>query len=82
VVAKTYDPKKKENITRVTPLVDNKFIVGTAITKVAGTWVLYTLCKSYAVNDSNTIRAERVSISDPIIATVNENDIDVGSIEK
>lgn len=83
VVAKTYDPKKKENITRVTPLVNNRFVVGTAITKVVGTWMLYTLCKSYAVDeDGNIANAERVSISDPIIATVNENDIDVGDIEK
>lgn len=82
VVAKTYDPKKKENITRVTPLIDNKFIVGSAITKATGTWVLYTLCKSYAVNeDGNAINTERVSISDPIIATVSENNIDVGDIE-
>ena len=83
VVAKTYDNKKKENITRVTPLVNNRFLVGSAITKVVGTWVLYTLCKSYAVNeDDNIVNTERVSISDPIIATVSENDIDVGYIEK
>lgn len=83
VVAKTYDPKKKENITRVTPLVNNRFVVGTAITKVVGTWMLYALCKSYAVDeDGNIISTERVSISDPIIATINENDIDVGDIEK
>lgn len=83
VVAKTYDPKKKENITRVTPLVNNRFVVGSAITKVTGTWVLYTLCKSYAVDeDGNILNTERVSISDPIVATVSENDIDVGDIEK
>lgn len=83
VVAKTYDNKKKENITRVTPLVNNKFVVGSAITKVVGTWFLYTLCKSYAVNeDGNITNTERVSISDPIIATVSENNIDVGNIEK
>jgi hypothetical protein len=45
--------------------------------------MLYTLCKSYAVDeDGNITNTERVSISDPIIATINENDIDVGSIEK
>lgn len=83
VVAKTYDPRKKENITRVTPLVNNSFVVGTAITKVVGTWMLYTLCKSYTVDeDGNITNTERVSISDPIIATINENDIDVGDIEK
>ena len=83
VVAKTYDPRNNENITRVIPLVNNRFVVGTAITKVTGTWILYTLCKSYAVNEEGNItNTERVSISDPIIATINENDIDVGSIEK
>lgn len=83
VVAKTYDPKKKENITRVTPLVNNRFVVGTAITKVVGTWMLYTLSKSYSVDEEGNItNTERVSISDPIIAVVNENDIDVGNIEK
>ena len=83
VVAKTYDTRKKENITRITPLVNNRFVIGTAITKVVGTWILYTLCKSYAVNEEGNItNTERVSISDPIIATVNENDIDVGDIEK
>lgn len=82
VVAKTYSPKKKENITRITPLVNNRFVVGTAITKVAGTWMLYTLCKSYAVSDGNAVNTERVSISDPIIATINQNDIDVGDIEE
>lgn len=55
VVAKTFDPKKKENITRVTPLVNNKFVVGSAITKVTGTWILYTLCKSYAVDEEGNI---------------------------
>lgn len=45
--------------------------------------MLYTLCKSYAVNEEGNItNTERVNISDPIIATVNENDIDVGNIEK
>ena len=77
VVAKTYDDSKKENITRVTPLVDNKFIVGRAITKVTGQWLLYTLCKAYSPDGD----VERVSISDPIIATVNENDFDISDIE-
>ena len=62
---------------------DNKFVVGSAITKVTGTWVLYTLCKSYAVDtEGNIVNTERVSISDPIIATVSENNIDIGAIEK
>ena len=77
VVAKTYDDDKKENITRVTPLVDNKFVVGQAITKVTGQWLLYTLCKAYSPNND----IERVSISEPIIATVNENDFDISDIE-
>ena len=77
VVAKTYDDSKKENITRVTPLVDNKFIIGQAITKVTGQWLLYTLCKAYSPSGD----VERVSISDPIIATVNENDFDISDIE-
>lgn len=83
VVAKTYDSKKKENITRVTPLVDNRFVIGSAITKVTGTWLLYTLCKSYSADsDNGTIdNIERVSISDPIIASITENDIDIGEIE-
>lgn len=77
VVAKTYDDSKKENITRVTPLVDNKFIVGRAITKVTGQWLLYTLCKAYSPSGD----VERVSISDPIVATVTENDFDISEIE-
>lgn len=77
VVAKTYDDGKKENITRVTPLVDNKFIIGQAITKVTGQWSLYTLCKAYSPNGD----IERVSISDPIVATVTENDFDISEIE-
>ena len=77
VVAKTYDSKKKENITRVTPLVDNKFIIGQAITKVTGQWLLYTLCKAYSPNGD----IERVSISDPIVATVTENGFDISEIE-
>ena len=77
VVAKTYDSKKKENITRVTPLVDNKFIVGSAVTKVTGQWLLYTLCKAYSPNGD----IERVSISDPIVATVTENGFDISEIE-
>ena len=77
VVAKTYDDSKKENITRVTPLIDNKFIIGQAITKVTGQWLLYTLCKAYSPSGD----VERVSISDPIIATVNENDFDISDIE-
>lgn len=83
VVAKTYDEKKKKNITRVTPLVDNKFVIGSAITKVTGTWLLYTLCKSYSADsDNGTIdNIERVSISDPIVATVTENDFDISEIE-
>lgn len=83
VVAKTYDSKKKENITRVTPLVDNRFVIGSAITKVTGTWLLYTLCKSYSADsDNGTIdNIERVSISDPIVATVTENDFDISEIE-
>lgn len=77
VVAKTYDEKKKKNITRVTPLVDNKFVIGSAITKVTGQWLLYTLCKAYSPNGD----IERVSISDPIAATVTENDFDISEIE-
>ena len=77
VVAKTYDDSKKENITRVTPLVDNKFVVGQAITKVTGQWLLYTLCKAYSPSGD----VERVSISDPIVATVTENDFDISEIE-
>ena len=77
VVAKTYDDSKKENITRVTPLIDNKFIIGQAITKVTGQWLLYTLCKAYSPSGD----VERVSISEPIIATVNENDFDISDIE-
>ena len=79
VIAKTYDLKTKEDITRVTPLVDNKFVVGSAITKVTGTWVLYTLCKSYKPNAEDG--TERVSISDPIIAVVNQNNIDIEELE-
>lgn len=77
VVAKTYDDTKKENITRVTPLVDNKFVVGRAITKVTGQWLLYTLCKAYSPKGD----VERVSISNPIVATVTENDFDISEIE-
>lgn len=77
VVAKTYDEKKKKNITRVTPLVDNKFVIGSAITKVTGQWLLYTLCKAYSPDGD----VERVSISDPIVATVTENDFDISEIE-
>ena len=77
VVAKTYDDTKKENITRVTPLVDDKFIIGQAITKVTGQWLLYTLCKAYSPSGD----VERVSISDPIVATVTENDFDISEIE-
>lgn len=77
VVAKTYDEKKKKNITRVTPLVDNKFVIGSAITKVTGQWLLYTLCKAYSPSGD----VERVSISDPIVATVTENDFDISEIE-
>lgn len=77
VVAKTYDDSKKENITRVTPLIDNKFIIGQAITKVTGQWLLYTLCKAYSPNGD----IERVSISDPIVATVTENGFDISEIE-
>lgn len=83
VVAKTYDSEKKENITRVTPLVDNRFVIGSAITKVTGAWLLYTLCKSYSADsDNGTIdNIERVSISDPILASITENNIDIGEIE-
>lgn len=77
VVAKTYDDSKKENITRVTPLVDNKFVIGSAITKVTGQWLLYTLCKAYSPNGD----IERVSISDPIVATITENGFDISEIE-
>ncbi len=56
---------------------DNKFIVGRAITKVTGQWLLYTLCKAYSPSGD----VERVSISNPIVATVTENDFDISDIE-
>ena len=62
-------------------------VIGSSITCIPGTWYLYTLCKSSAVNlDTKTIdlraqKGEHISISDVIVAKVNANDIDAAAIE-
>lgn len=81
IVAYIKDKKTKEEITRIFPITNNRFIVSSGITKVSGSWHLYTICKTSPVDlDGDTIdlraqEGEHISISDAIIATISSSDI-------
>lgn len=73
-IAKTFRTDKRESVTLVIPLVNDSLTIGQSITNVTGTWALYVMCKS--------TNGERVSISDPIVAVVNSNNIDMDIVGK
>lgn len=73
-IAKTFRTDKRENVTLVIPLVNDSLTIGQSITSITGTWALYVMCKSTS--------GERVSISDPIVALVNANNIDMSIVGK
>ena len=81
VVAYIKNKKTKEEIRQVLPILNDTFVVSSGVTRYAGSWHLYTLCKENPLDldgDTIDIRAtngERVSISDAITAIVSSNDI-------
>lgn len=86
VVARTYRKDTKENINRLLVVNNNKVVITSQLTSIPGIWHLYTVCKSYPIDETADYinltpqEGERISISDAIIARVNANDIDVEQI--
>ena len=86
VVARTYRKDTKENINRLLIVNNNKVVITSQLTSIPGIWHLYTVCKSYPIDETADYvnltpqEGERISISDAIIARVNANDIDVEQI--
>lgn len=86
VVARTYRKDTKENINRLLVINNNKVVITSQLTSIPGIWHLYTVCKSYPIDETADYvsltpqKGERISISDAIIARVNANDIDVEQI--
>ena len=81
VIAYIKNKKTKEEIRHIFPITNDTFVVSSGVTRYAGSWHLYTLCKESPLDlDSDTVdirakNGERISISDSINAIISPNDI-------
>lgn len=70
------------NVTKLVPIVDNKITVTDELTRFSGKWLLYVMCREYALElDSGQIDItakdnEHVFISNAFSGMVNANEID------
>ena len=79
------DRRTGKKITGISPLVEDAFKVTSAITKCAGMWQLYVICKTTQIDETATIidltannsTGEHIFISDAINGRISGNDIDI-----
>ena len=78
-----------KKITGISPLVEDAFKITSAITKCAGMWQLYVICKTTQIDEKATIidltannsAGEHIFISDAINGRISGNDIDIEAFE-
>ena len=83
------DRRTGKKITGISPLVENAFKVTSAITKCAGMWQLYVICKTTQIDEKATIidltannsTGEHIFISDAINGRISGNEIDIEAFE-
>ena len=83
------DRRTGKKITGISPLVEDAFKVTSAITKCAGMWQLYVICKTTQIDETATIidltannsTGEHIFISDAINGRISGNDIDIEAFE-
>ena len=83
------DRRTGKKITGISPLVEDAFKVTSAITKCAGMWQLYVICKTTQIDEKATIidltannsTGEHIFISDAINGRISGNDIDIEAFE-
>lgn len=83
------DRRTGKKITGISPLVEDAFKVTSAITKCAGMWQLYVICKTTQIDEKATIidltannsAGEHIFISDAINGRISGNDIDIEAFE-
>lgn len=79
------DRRTGKKITGISPLVEDAFKVTSAITKCAGMWQLYVICKTTQIDEKATIidltannsTGEHIFISDAINGRISGNEIDI-----
>lgn len=83
------DRRTGKKITGISPLVADAFKVTSAITKCAGMWQLYVICKTTQIDETATIidltannsNGEHIFISDAINGRISGNEIDIEAFE-
>lgn len=83
------DRRTGKKITGISPLVEDAFKVTSAITKCAGMWQLYVICKTTQIDETATIidltannsTGEHIFISDAINGRISGNEIDIEAFE-
>ena len=83
------DRRTGKKITGISPLVEDAFKVTSAITKCAGMWQLYVICKTTQIDEKATIidltannsAGEHIFISDAINGRISGNEIDIEAFE-
>lgn len=83
------DRRTGKKITGISPLVEDVFKVTSAITKCAGMWQLYVICKTTQIDEKATIidltannsTGEHIFISDAINGRISGNEIDIEAFE-
>lgn len=83
------DRRTGNELTGISPLVDGSFIITSAITKCAGMWEIYTICKSSPIDleakvidlTMNNSDKEHIFISDVINGRIGGNNIDIEAFE-
>lgn len=83
------DRRTGKKITGISPLVEDAFKVTSAITKCAGMWQLYVICKTTQIDETATIidltannsNGEHIFISDAINGRISGNEIDIEAFE-
>lgn len=83
------DRRTGKKITGISPLVEDAFKVTSAITKCAGMWQLYVICKTTQIDEKATIidltannsTGEHIFISDAINGRISGNEIDIEAFE-
>lgn len=83
------DRRTGKKITGISQLVEDAFKVTSAITKCAGMWQLYVICKTTQIDEKATIidltannsTGEHIFISDAINGRISGNEIDIEAFE-
>lgn len=83
------DRRTGKKIIGISPLVEDAFKVTSAITKCAGMWQLYVICKTTQIDEKATIidltannsTGEHIFISDAINGRISGNEIDIEAFE-